>query len=154
MEEPLIPERISRRAFYTIPMFIVSYVVARWKQYRYSEMLLLLTTTSYLFHARVHRWSLIKLLDMSTAISTLSIITLVNTRRFTRWYRFLWYASLMVSLVGYLHNQMTFYNKRRQFHLLSDEQKESEYVRATYTHMALFHVFQPLVATICMLNGK
>ena len=77
----IVPQEISQKAFYSIPIFVVCYIVFKYLQYEYAEILLLLALTSYLHWRKVMKISIVKILDIITSVSTIVLVTIYSSKK-------------------------------------------------------------------------
>jgi hypothetical protein len=142
----IVPPHISRNAFYTAQFFLFDSLLAFVLEYRMLALILFSLYISTLMHWNcVRRLGVIKLVDTMLAVTALSHITFVDSRRFTPYYQTVWIASTTTSIVAFVVNETVFYLATRE----STPESSSAYYRNVYTHMLFLHILPAATAAIC-----
>jgi len=143
--EVIIPQYISRQAFYSAQFFILDSCLAYYLQYyRLSVLLFCLYITTLLHWNKTYRLSIIKILDVVTVISVLSSITFYDSYRFLEKYRILWRYSMSFSIFIFFLNETTFY-------IFLPTKTEDIYYRSTYVHMFFLHFLPATTCAYCAI---
>lgn len=166
----IVPQEISQKAFYSIPIFIVCYIVFKYLQYEYAEILLLLALTSYLHWRKVLKISIIKILDIITSVSTILLVTLYSSRRFNAHSCFVWNTMVVIIVVAFIMNEILFYNQVMRdsiediiedgYHYFTlgwtapdTVFRQHAYHRSVYTHMFFLHIVPSVIAMYCAIHS-
>jgi len=168
----IIPQDISRCAFYTIPIFFLTYFVYRSLEYEYAEILLLLVFTSFVHWNKVLKISYIKILDMITSIMTLGLLTLYSSNRFNYHSYIIWQITAQFMIISFLINEYLFYyqvlkecpkhnaiccKKFHYFTLLwtspNTYERKCAYYRSVYTHILILHIVPGTISIYCALHS-
>ncbi len=167
----IVPQYISHKAFYSIPIFILCYVVFKSLGYEYSEILLLLALTSFIHWYKVKKVSIIKIIDIITSVTTLAIVTVYSSKkRFNSHSCFVWNTMIIIIILAFILNEYLFYHQvmrevitdtmETTWHYFSLEWtppdttiREHAYHRSVYTHMLFFHILPASVAIYCALHS-
>jgi len=167
----IVPQEISQKAFYSIPIFVVCYFVFKYLQYEYAEILLLLALTSYLHWRKVMKISIVKILDIITSVSTIVLVTIYSSKkRFNSHSCFVWNTMVIIIIIAFIVNEVLFYNQVMRdaveyaiedgYHYFTlgwtapdTIFRQHAYHRSVYTHMFFFHILPSVVAMYCALHS-
>jgi hypothetical protein len=168
----IVPQHISRCAFFTIPIFFPTYLVFKYLNYDFAEILLILLFTSFYHWNKVLNISFIKILDIITSSTTLGIITFYSSNRFNYHSRFVWNLTTTIILTSFLINEYLFYyqvlkecpkhnaiccTQFNYFTLLwtkpNTPQRKYAYYRNVCTHMFFLHVIPGSISIYCALDS-
>jgi hypothetical protein len=153
----LIPQHISRKAFFSIQTILVNMIIAYILKYNVTFYnLSILYVLSMIHWNKVKRKGLIKTLDTTMASYSMFYFTYIDSNRYLLVYQKLWYICVFCSLFGFFMNEYLLYyqilherknNIRSKFFYFSLEytmpntyERELAYYRSTYTHMFFLHV--------------
>jgi hypothetical protein len=153
----LIPQHISRKAFYSIQIILLNSFIAYKLNYVYSFYnLSILYVLSMIHWNYVKRKGIIKTLDTIMASYSMICFTYIESNQFIRLYQKIWYLCVFCSLFGFFMNEYLLYyqvsyerknNIRSKFFYFSLEytmpntyERELAYYRSTYTHMFFLHI--------------
>jgi hypothetical protein len=167
----IIPTHISKNALYTAQFFIFDSFVAFLLGYKTTSFLLFcLYFTTILHWSRVRQMSVIKIIDMVVALSTILHAFLVDSHRFDDYFvsGIIIPTYLYSSLAMFVYNEVVFYYqvfyerpipdnyfiKMLQYTLPNSKEREFAYYRSTYTHMLFFHVSTTCFWTICAVLSR
>lgn len=154
----LIPQHISRNAFYSIQLLLLNSLIAYKLNYNNSFYnLSILYVLSIIHWNKVKHRGIIKTLDTTMASYSMFCFTYFESNRFIRVYQQIWYLCVVFSLFGFFMNEYLLYyqvvnekktNIRSKFHYFSLQytipntyERELAYYRSTYTHMFFLHIF-------------
>ena len=152
----IVPPHISRNTFYSAQFFLFDSMRAFVLEYRMLGILLCSLYISTLMHWNsVRRLSVIKLVDIILAVTALSHVTFVDSRRFTPYYQTVWITSVTTSIMVFVVNETVFYLATRES--IPDKSSSactqiidsSVYYRNVYTHMVFLHVLPTTTMAIC-----
>ena len=168
----IVPQNISRYAFFTIPFFVPTYLVFKSLNYDFPEILLILLFTSFYHWNKVLNISFIKILDIITSATTIGIFTFHNSKRFNYRSQFIWNLTATSMVVSFFINEYLFYyqvlkecpkhnaiccNKFKYFTLLwtkpNTTQRTYAYYRSVYTHMFFLHVLPSSMSIYCAIDS-
>lgn len=140
------PQYISQYAYYSIIWISQCIYVSIYYHYYFLTSLLSgLTVTSVCF------WSdcsdtLIWNIDVAFAVTTLGVKSYIALTEFTSFYRYIWFTSLMISVVAhYINHKFIEYRDK----LLIEDEKV--YYISTYTHMIFIHFLPTVTFSICLI---
>jgi len=153
----LIPQHISRKAFFSIQAIMINIIIAYILKYNITFYnLSCLYILSMIHWNKVKRKGLIKTLDTTMASYSMIYFTYMDSNRYLLVYQKLWYLCVFCSLFGFFMNEYLLYyqilNEKKtnicsKFHYFSLEytmpntyERELAYYRSTYTHMLFLHI--------------
>jgi hypothetical protein len=166
----IIPQHISRHAFCSASFILFDSLLAFVLEYYVLGSILLLLYFSTMLHWNcVRRMSVIKIIDIVLAMSDMFHVTLIDSYRFTPYYRSVWWISTTSSFIMFVVNEILFYYqvsteknpnrimiKSSYFHYFSleytppnSQARELAYYRNVFTHMFFLHILPPCVSVIC-----
>lgn len=167
----IVPPHISKHALYTAQFFIFDSFVAFLLGYQTTSFLLFcLYFTTILHWSRVRQMSVIKIIDMTVALSTVFHAFLVDSHRFDDYFTSgILIPTYLYSLIAmFVYNEVVFYYqvsyerpiaancfiKMLQYTLPNSKEREFAYYRSTYTHMLFFHVSTTGFWTLCAILSR
>ena len=182
--EILIPSYISRRAFFSIPFFFLNSIVAYYYNYqRLTALMWFLTYTSVIYWNCPKKMDLIKVIDISMAITTFYTVIFLDSYYFTPRNQFIFWISSTVCITFEFMNEFWFQhtmNLLKDFEKLENPQiqekekpritfegerlvnidyrkiekgKENVQIASVYLHMFFLHIFPNVVCMYCIINS-
>ena len=168
----IVPQHISRYAFFTIPIFIPTYLVYKSLEYDFAEILLILLFTSLYHWNKVLKISFIKVVDIIISITTILIITFYSSNRFNYHSYIVWRITVWVMIIGFLTNEFLFYyqvskecskesyNEVKKFNYFTlrwtypdTSERECAYYRSVYTHILILHIVPGTISMYCAVHS-
>lgn len=175
----LIPHHISRNAFYSIQMILISVGVAYFLEYYITFFLFFVIYITSLIHWNEVRYkSIVKNVDIALIIISTLNLTLNESIKFKE-YRFIWFYFLPIFIGSFIMNEILLHyqvlihkneviknktddkDKVVKFHYFSleytnpnTEERELAYYRSTYTHMFCIHILPFSVGIYCAIMTK
>ena len=151
MDDIILPQYISRLAFYSAQsIIIVSVLVYYLNYYRLCLLLGCLYFTTLIHWNCVKRISVIKIIDILLAITTIISVTLFDCYRFQQKYIILWRYSISTSIIIFIINESLF-----AFSIMNTRpntrEREIVYYRSTYIHMIFLHLLPTSTCAICAI---
>ena len=172
----LIPQHISRNAFYSIQMIIITAGVAYFLEYYICSILYVFIYFTSLIHWNEIRYtSIVKNIDITLIIASVLILTLKESVKFKE-YRIVWFYFLPIFIGFFIMNEILLHyqilihknkviknktddkDKIVKFHYFSleytnpnTEERELAYYRSTYTHMVCIHILPFAVGMYCAI---
>lgn len=180
MSNLLVPQKISHLAFYSIPIILLNSAVAhKYKYYKMSACLTMLSVTTGLHWNRLKPDGIIRIIDIIVATCTLSYGTYI-TFSFSPLYRTLCTTSMILTTSAFCGNGHLFYHQTQKtpkmlvltdgkevpeyetnywyFSLLPTKpgsiEREKAYYRNTYTHMVFMHFLPAIMLSIGMIANN
>jgi len=171
----IVPQHISRYAFFTIPIFLPTYLVYKSLEYDFAEILLILLFTSLYHWNKVLKISFINVLDIIISTTTILIITFYSSNRFNYHSYIVWQITVWVMIIGFLTNEFLFYyqvskectkdnskccyNDVKKFNYFTlkwtspdTSERECAYYRSVYTHILILHIVPGTISIYCALH--
>jgi len=146
--ERMIPQHISRQAFYSAHFFIiVSWLAYYLRYYITSVLLFCLYLTTLLHWNKIYKISIIKIIDIIVVLLVLTRITFYDSYQYEK-YRILWIYSICTSIIMFLINEVTFYIFLPK---ATEREKEFIYYRSTYVHMFFLHFLPTTTCAYCAI---
>ena len=175
----LIPQHISRNAFYSIQMIIITAGVAYFLEYYICSILYVFIYITSLIHWNEIKYnSIVKNVDIALIIISLLVLTLNESVKFKE-YRTIWFYFLPIFISSFIMNEILLYyqvlihkneviktktddkDKVVKFHYFSleytnpnTEERELAYYRSTYTHMFCIHILPFSVGIYCAIMAE
>ena len=162
----LIPQHISRQAFYSIQVLGFCIGAAYYTKYYITCLLIsILYTTSMLHWNKIYYSSIIKKLDIFAVIVLVLNVTFYDSYYYKE-YKIYWFICCPLFILTFIMNETLFYyqvlkngdkkNDDKKFHYFSlqytepnTRERELAYYRSTYTHMLATHIIPFLVCLYC-----
>jgi hypothetical protein len=163
-----IPQHISRNAFYTSPLFLMSSYCVYFKMGHILLALLLLS----LFFTTVGHWnkvyysSMIKIADMFFALSVIIVATFHDSYYLDSYYRNTWIYSITTSICAFTINEYVLYiritpnlkskitigNKCWAVEYIESHTMEREraYYDSTFIHIFFLHILPNITCIYCV----
>jgi hypothetical protein len=180
--EQSIPKHIARRTYYSIPfIFLASIVAYRYNYQRLSALLFFLTYTSIAFwNSPKKGYYPEKILDMSTAVLTITTMITIESYFLLDIYRYLFWGITAVSITGYIINDFWFEFNIKQLDEFSQKQiskkknvsfidepqnmttidirkienaREKVQTNRVYIHMVFLHVLPSVACIYCIIKS-
>jgi len=140
--EIITPQYISRKAFYTIPLFGITSLVAFFYDFqRLSLCCFGLMLTSFAHWNLLKKNGIERNVDRIMVVITYTILFLDSTR-FCPKYKSIWNLSTALSMMTYSTNQFIFY--RIYETTIDPVLLEQNSIRSTYIHLFFLHVLPNL----------
>jgi hypothetical protein len=151
MENILIPQHISRQAFYSAQSFVLlSYLAYCLRFYKLSILSLCLYLSTLLHWNKVMRISVIKIVDIALTVTNVISVTFYDNGMFDDTHRLIWRRAMLVTTVAFVTNEIAFHISFSKT-LPNTRERELVYYRSTYIHMLFLHLFQPATCAYCAI---
>jgi hypothetical protein len=171
MSTVIVPQHISRLAFYSAPFILFNSAVAhKYKYYKMSACLTTLTITTILHWNKIKSYGIVRKIDTILASSTIAYGTYIGLS-FSPLYRTLCITANVLAVSTFYINNWLFYHQTQKktkmmvltngqeqpeyethywyFSLLptkpGSKEREQAYYRSTYTHIFFLHVFPTII---------
>jgi len=178
MQDILIPQHISRRAFYSAPFILMDAIVGFYlgpHYYRISSLMVCLFFTTLLHWNKVMTWEKghIKKIDIVLASTSILSLHLIEKHHFVSPYREIWNATFWLTCFLFLMNETLFYfqiyrysldkstREPKKYHYFSlavsapqTQYREYCYYRNVYTHMAVVHMLPATMSAYCAIMSS
>jgi len=150
--ECVIPQSISRLAFYSTPFILNCMIVCYIHEY-----LVLLFFLWCLFGSSVMYWNnmknrLVYNIDRILAVSVLGIKSNIANTDFSQFGKTVWYSGLLTTGVAYFFSLYIFENKKRERLLYQSDINNIKYMNwSVYYHMFFVHFLPTTTFAICVV---
>ena len=170
-----IEKHIARRTYYSIPLFLVTSLVAyRYNYQRLTALLWFQTYTSFIFWYSPKKGLYTeKLIDIGMSLITIITTITIESYYFTHFYRYFFWIIVAISISGFLLNdhwfhfyinmldEMTRKNNVKYVSFIDEKTikldiivlKERVQEKRVYIHMFLMHILPNVVCIYCIINS-
>ena len=175
----LIPQHISRNAFYSIQIILFTAGFAYFFEYYICSFFFVFIYITSLIHWNEIRYkSIVKNVDVALIVISLLVLTLNESVKFKE-YRIIWFYFLPIFIGFFIMNEILLHyqvlihkneviknktddkDKIVKFHYFSleytnpnTEERELAYYRSTYTHMFCIHILPCAVGIYCTIMAE
>ncbi len=175
----LVPQHISRLAFYSAPLILFNSAIAhKYKYYALSACLTTLTITTILHWNKIKPDGIIRKIDTILASSTIAYGTYISLS-FSPVYRTVCITANVLAVNTFCVNNWLFYHQTQKkskilviangpeqleyennywyFSLYPTKpgslSREQAYYRSTYTHLFFIHILPTIILSLAIANG-
>ena len=150
--EILIPQHISRKAFYSAQSFVLlSYLAYCLQFYKLGILSLCLYFSTLIHWNKVMRISVIKIIDIILTVTNVISVTFYDDDMFDEQNKIIWRYAMSITTIAFITNEVVFYISISNT-LPNTIKRELVYYRSVYVHMFFLHFFQPSTCAYCAIS--